>query len=141
MEHEDYVSFEQAKALKELGFDWEVFFQFNYKTKEIEPNEGNSYSEGGPFDTYDVLIDVTKCGSIPAPTLSQAQKWLREVKGIALNIIAHDGGGYHWESIFLPEGPEYEDFIGPDNRLFPTYEQALSAGINEALEFLNEENK
>lgn len=128
MKHEDYVSFEQAKALKELGFDWkcETFYHLD---------NWCGLSHSGMSENHNMF---EKC--ISAPTLSQAQKWLREVKGIALNIIAHDGGQFHWESIFLPEGPEFDDFIGPDNSLFPTYELALSAGIDEALAFLKEQN-
>lgn len=126
---EDYVSFEQAKTLKELGFDWECNHWFH------------------PLELYKVLESVSYCNHnrftrpYSAPTLAQTQKWLREVKGIALNILAHDGGGYHWESIFLPVGPEFGDFIGPDNNLYDTYELALSAGIDKALELLKEESK
>ena len=138
MTHEDFVNFEQAKALKELGFDWKVFFQFNYRTKEIEPNEGNSYSEGGPFDTYDVLEDVTKYGCIPAPTLAQAQKWLREIKGkIIIPCVMHIENIMKYDFYIADEPIDLFDYSDG----FDTYEQALSAGIDKALEFLKSEDK
>lgn len=133
---EDFVSIEQAVKLEELGFNEEVFFHFNSETKEIAPIEGASYSEGGPFDTYDVLEDVTKYGLIPAPTLSQAQKWLRNVKGIDIDV----------QFFFGSEGKLYYIYIGQYSKLHYervgveySYEKALSAGISKALELLKQE--
>lgn len=139
MNNEDYVSFEQAKALKELGFDWGCY-KFYYDNAQLEGYVSDGW-HGDECRNWNDNFNSTIANAVAsAPTLAQAQKWLRDVKGIGLNIIAHDGGLYHWESIFLPEGPEYDDFIGPDNRLFPNYEQALSASIYEALEFLKQHN-
>lgn len=131
MKHEDNVSFEQAKDLKELGFDWECNHWY-HPLEAYKVFESVSHSNHNSFDR-----------PYSAPSLSQAQKWLREVKGIALNIIAHDGGFYQWESIFLPKAPVpvFIDFIDPDNNLYDTYELALSAGIDKALELLKEEGK
>lgn len=125
---EDYVTFEQAKALKELGFNEKVFFYFNYETKEIEPNSGASYSEGGPFDTYDVLRDVTKYGSIPAPTLALTQKWLREVKGIDVHYsYGRKKWTYYW-------GRRWTQAIYEEE--YDTPIEALSAGIDRVIKYL-----
>lgn len=129
---EDYVSFEQAQRLKQLGFDWKV-------------NKGYSHFPGEKikscnFQQEDVNTIYSKwCFS--APSLAQAQKWLRDVKGIALNITAHDGGFYQWEKIYLPKAPEYEGDITPDIKQYATYEKALSAGIDRTLELLTDQTE
>ena len=73
--------------------------------------------------------------------MAQAQKWLREKKGIAINVIAHDGGEYHSERIILPNCMMLETrawYVGTTTPLVDTYEQALSAGIASALELIEE---
>lgn len=82
-----------------------------------------------------------------APTLAQAHKWLREAKGIAINVIAHGrcdcrDGKYHWEEVYLPNckenGLQWADwFIYGKHPLFDTYEQALSDGLSQMLNLIN----
>ena len=70
-----------------------------------------------------------------APTLSQAQKWLREVKEICITplIKIHKGQyKYAWDITLFKE----DRSIWDENEIFDTYEQALSAGIGSALELL-----
>lgn len=69
------------------------------------------------------------CIAIP---LWKAQKWLRETKGIAINVIAHDGGKYEYDIVFLPYAAE-TDNTTDRSPLCRTYEEALSAGIDAAL--------
>ncbi len=71
-----------------------------------------------------------------APTLWQAQKWLRERKGIAVNVIAHDGGKYEYDIVFLPNAVE-TDRIPDRSPWCKSYEEALSEGIESALELIN----
>lgn len=130
MTHEDFVTFEQAKALKEMGFDWEVVKGYSHfpgeKVKTFYAQEEN-------------VNAIYSKWCFAAPSLSQAQKWLCEVKGIAPNIIAHDGGFYHCDDIYLPNA-EYAGYFPSDPTRYSTYEQALSAGIDKALELLKSEN-
>ena len=127
MNKEDFVTYDQAKTLKELGFDWECthgYYMFNDKEPWLNTCGYAKNTIGGDFFYYS------------APTLAQAQKWLREVKGIALNIDAHDGGFYQWEEIYLPNAQEYEGYVHYDVTQYPTYEEALSEGIDRVLELL-----
>ena len=71
------------------------------------------------------------------PRLEQAFKWLREVAGIAINVTAHDGDFYTWEEVYLSNAPESNGLvIITDLIQFPTYEEALSKGISEVLDYL-----
>ncbi|MCR4964824.1 MAG: hypothetical protein K6A41_04130 [Bacteroidales bacterium] len=96
---EDYVSFEIAKLLKEKGFSGE--FHKHYWGYE----HGKEFLTEGSFNPeYDY----------PAPTLQMAMKWLREIKGISIDIITD------WEWARDPitmtkieiEYPEASEFTG-----------------------------
>lgn len=132
MTHEDYVSFEQAQVLKDLGFDWEVM-------------KGYAHFPGEKVKTFNAQEEnvnaIYSKWCFAAPTLAQAQKWLREVKGIALNVIAHDGGYYQWDGIYLPSAPKNVSTILYDKARFSSYEQALSAGIDKAILILKQQDK
>ena len=64
------VSLAQAKKLKELGFDWGTYYYYNIKNK----------LRMGPTNYYN---DDEK----PAPTISLALKWFRDVKGVRIALI------------------------------------------------------
>ena len=67
---EDYVTFEQATKLKELGFDWKTWIYYDEDDNELTESI-SSVDWNGETD------------SISVPTLAQASKWLRE-KGITI---------------------------------------------------------
>lgn len=97
---EDFVTYDQALALKRCGFDW-------------------------PCDHSN-----PDCIAIP---LWLAAKWLREVKGIDIEIrVWLVGNEREYRPYAMP--PKSKDFIAypPEKR----YEQALSAGISAALELI-----
>lgn len=71
-----------------------------------------------------------------APTLWRAQKWLRERIGIAVNVIAHDGGKHEYDIVFLPNAVE-TDRVPDRSPWCKSYEEALSEGIESALELIN----
>ncbi len=129
MNTEDYVAYEQAVMLKECGFDWET--EHYYEFEELTDTEVvfKRTASCNPFN-HNAFAE-----SFSAPSLAQAAKWLREVKGIAINIVAHDGGIYEYEVVFLPNAEEYDDDIdrSPFRR---TYEEALSEGIDAVLRLL-----
>lgn len=135
MAHEDFVSYEQATTLKELGFDWECYSLYNENGK-LSPNlEEWCDIAFLNYNYHDVLLS--------APTLAQAQKWLREVKELDVDITlfrkidARDASAkikryYNCEIAYSEDSEDlHEDF--------ESYEQALSAGIDKALELLKAE--
>ena len=125
---EDFVTFEQAVRLKELGFDW---ITANFYDLE-NPQEG--CITGRIPQDWNVMAFITLAS---APTLAQAQKWLREVKDVILvaNIKFHKGKvKYSWYIVTDNGDRGICDDI--EKSIFDTYEQALSAGINKAIELL-----
>lgn len=123
--HEDFVSVEQAKLLKELGFDWNCFCYFLY-SDELTIGEG--------FKDYNFIVGNDH---ISAPTLYQVQKWLREVKKINVEV----------NSCYNPNSDSFvydcfiqsidDDEIDDSTINHPTYESALSSGIDKTLKFIS----
>lgn len=130
--NEDYVSYEIAVKLKACGFDepCDHYYAYDEESKikhlliSASPSEWDwNYAELPEFVH-------PECS---APHIYRAQKWLREKKGIAINVIAHDGGAYDYDIVFLPNAADCNYPI--DRATFSrTYEEALSEGIKSALE-------
>lgn len=127
----DYASYELAKKLKACGFDEpcdHYYCAFDNETDVRFWSVHPAQSQNG-FTNPDgkVIAD--------APTLAHAQKWLREKKGIAINVMAHDGGAYDYDIVFLPDAIDCDCPV--DRATFSrTYEEALSEGIASVLELI-----
>lgn len=109
------VTSEQAKALKEVGFPLE------YEEIEYEEPWGgfNSYISDKPI----------------LPPLELVAKWLRECKNIhvvANPSIYKDAETYHYAIVQMNKTPRGK--YG-----FKTFEDALSAGIDEVINILKNE--
>lgn len=129
MKNEDYVSFEQAIKLREMGFSDETRCGY-YKMPKGSPQ----------MTKWDICLEASLDYNLEfykAPTLAQVQKWLRESKGIHIEIR-------------YTINPQYEPWIGKiivitdypntiiDTDTCDTYEEALSEAIDKALELLKE---
>ena len=114
---EDYVTFEQAQRLKELGFDWKCFSYYLYS---------NEVSLGETPKEYNYIVGNDH---ISAPTLALVQKWLRETKETEVIVIRLDDNVYSYTI--------YGGIVNvTTERTFDTYEKALSKGIDRTLELL-----
>ncbi|WP_289739400.1 hypothetical protein [Paramuribaculum intestinale] len=151
MNPEDYVSYPLALALKKHGFDEPCHYGYSVKMRlepELSFGDPKMVHSKAPKNYNDNRKGIVKglefCSAVP---LWQAQKWLRDRKGIAINVIAHGchekyrEGKYHWEEIHLPnsneKGPQWVDwFIYGKHPLFDTYEEALSDGMLQMLELI-----
>jgi hypothetical protein len=121
--HEYYVSYEIAKLLKELGFDWECNYHYT---------NSNMLCHG--FCNNDPIFKVI----MSAPTLDVAQRWLREEK--LYNVLVDTGGYKNYEYFIdyhgVKEGPNYPFHEYNHNLICNTYEEALEAGIKKTLELI-----
>ena len=149
MNSEDFVTFEQALKLRELGFDCHnLYNQMYYATQNYcEGNNPFFFDTIGPGDLISSprmkedendgwIEDDDYC--VLAPTLAETQKWLRE-KRIFLYI----------QPLVFKSFCVFEYIIDRMDTIdrieskpqFDTYELALSAGIDKAFELLKEESK
>lgn len=148
METTDYCDYKLSLALKACGFDepCDHYYTNGYANDNPEDISRVVKLNNGSVYNHNKVIGADG-EHISAVPLWQAQKWLREKKGIAINVIAHGchdkyrEGKYHWEEIHLPNsnenGPQWMDwFIYGKHPLFDTYEEALADGLSQMLELI-----
>ena len=140
---EYYVTYYQAVKLKELGVDGNGFKNYIHQGYYKFPN---GYVSPIKHDGDGILVQFRKedAERIPAPRLDQAQKLLRDCRGVDV-LVFNNACGYGWEiskadsqsrgtmiAFFDDNGED-----GPSG-MWWTYEDALSAGIDAALELLTD---
>ena len=108
----DYCDYDTCVALKELGFNGSTDLRYNHSQ---------------------TLGDFL--GGVKAPTLYEAQKWLREEKKIEVNA-SFDKKDDGWIAFI-----QRLDYPGTDvfSTVYNTYESALLVSIKEAIKILKEE--
>lgn len=134
MNKEDYVSLEVAKLLKEKGFDEPC--NWIYDTKEQCFKNSKEVNFNITF-TNSILRDNVYC----APTLYEAQKWLRK-QGDFVVITPRYSNKYQiieYEYRII----QYTDLVVDKNRkgklspvVYESYEECLNEGILEALKLI-----
>jgi hypothetical protein len=82
------VTFEQAKKLEEIGFDWNVERFYSSEYGHLASNEDNLFSDN--FNLHqsclDFLIPNLEGEVISAPSIALALKWFNDVKKITSGI-------------------------------------------------------
>jgi hypothetical protein len=125
---EELVTLETAKLLKDKGFN-------EYCENVIDINNMLRKT------LYRINDDLPKqCFS--RPTQSLAQKWLREIRGVY--VYVEPVIGKRWKLSFCDfnvpaeESDWMENEINKGNgyKVYATYEEALEAGIQEALKLI-----
>lgn len=121
---EKLVSFNTAKLAKEKGFDISTNkYWCNYYIDE-------------PFNKWKLLPTEELSISFmefAAPTQSLLQKWLREVHNIHLVIKPRFKGDLNNPIVDYSYNGEKGD---RNNIFYPTYEEALEVGLQEALKLI-----
>jgi hypothetical protein len=86
--------------------------------------------------------DVMTANFIDAPTLCEAQKWLREEKGIFVYIDVpwktDDGLGWSYFCCNKPMTEEDKEVCFASGGFYDSYEEALLEGIRAAVKILKE---
>ena len=143
---EHFVSYSQAVKLKELGFDGNGLKNYIRQGYYKFPN---GYISPIKHDGDGILVQFRKedAERVSAPRLDQAQKWMREVKKIDV-LVFNNACGYGWEIskadpqsrgtmiVFFDDNGEDEP-----SGMWWTYEKALSAGIDKALDLLTDKKR
>lgn len=129
MDKEDYVSLKVAKLLKEKGFDEYCEAYYHLCCDDATEEECFEKSSDKDFKNSNNKFRV---GS---PTLYEAQKWLRSVKGLHAEVIYMSEDYWLYEILTIPN----HNLIGLSDRKnvkYNSYEEALSAGVFEALNLI-----
>lgn len=158
--HENYVSLETAKLLKQAGFDWECdsFYGLDVRYKGKSINEDEEYElkakgeeskiehvDGGMvYNFYHTNKEGKGFGGYSRPTLAAAQKWLREVKKCHVicdlsSICEPPGYSFYIFHFIFDERGCYEidkSYQCTVYEYYLTYEEALEAGLKKCFELI-----
>lgn len=131
---DELVSRELALSLKEMGFDWECNHYFRIleglglrgaslqtSSQYINWNDDKSKANGDEF--------------VSIPTQSLAHRWFREAHGISIEAW-YSSVDRAWLCDEWVINPIKE--IYPSDATYPTYEEALEAGLKVSTEYLKE---
>ena len=134
---EELVSYDIAVMLKEKGFP--------QSKKKVGKYTNIAYIETGGIQGGGGSMEVGEY--VEAPTLSLAARWLREKHGYYPLIIPTVTSSWTFKKIRVMSEANFKDgalieveqppYEGVDASDYDTYEQALSAGIKEALQYLS----
>ena len=152
LNNKDYCDYETCVALKELGYKVPASAYYMPNNNQLifvsNPCRGGYVIDC--FYSYNSLPkNVMTSNYIDAPTMWEAQKWLREEKDIHIEVYAC-AGGYIYElckaykpnsfsggtTIYTPndiDNPKLND----DGR-YDDFETCLSEGIKETVKILKE---
>jgi len=124
MIEESFVSFDTAKLLKEAGFDVPCSTRYTERSTVWGSYEPENFN--GNDDEYS------------RPTQALAARWLRKVHGIHIfsNYFFEDETWFY-VIVDLKESDEVRA-IHPNIRSYQSSEEALEAGLQEAIKLMKE---
>lgn len=135
--HEQFITLTTAKLLKRAGFDWATNYQYRYDKRKgrYKFERGVSAPDDFNYKGYE------EYNYLSAPTQAEVMRWLRECKGILIEIdvdlLALPKRIYSAWLCNLEKGKLRHIDI-----LFPTYEQAAEKAIQKCLKkILNDEER
>ena len=142
----DYCDYDTCVALKELEFN-EPTLAYYHGFLSSKPLlylviDEDCMPEDG-VNVFDLLSNSNKykdSKNIDAPTLWEAQKWLREEKGIFVYIDVpwktDDGLGWSYFCCNKPMTEEDKEVFFASGGFYDSYEEALLEGIKAAVKIL-----
>ena len=133
----EFIPYEQALALKELGFDEDCFGCYTEK-KEVIVRVGD-YRSFQNNDSEDVIIrdfNSYENGTVSAPLYQQAFRWFREKYKISGEISSDyylEGKDNEWEYNIYQLGKEDDGYVGTIP-IFKTPEDAELACLKKLIQ-------
>ena len=134
----DFVTYEQAKDLKILGFRKKCLYHYN--KDGILFSNSSSNGEGSGIYVEDLECSYNKKDNeyIDAPTIYHTQKWLAKEKKYYINPDPDFSDSWFVDIVNLKNS----DLIHLWNveglpKVYYSYEDALAAGITETIKLLN----
>ena len=144
----EFIPYEQALALKELGFDEPCFGFWNYNDskmyywndEEIQNERTNTWF----LDTEKKFPKISKNGCT-TPTYSQAFRWFREKYGLVIQYIPFELDNEEGQSILHHKHKisEYDSWRGGRRNTIETelcdgYEEAELACLKKLIEIVKD---
>lgn len=131
----DFCDYDTCVALKELGYEIPTSAYYMPNNNQLI-FVSNPFRGGYVIDCFcshnSFPKDVMTSNYIDAPTMWEAQKWLREEKHLHIEVRWYSNLRYEYEV------KEAEGKVIAEGCAFPTYEEALSTAVRMAVESLKE---
>lgn len=136
------VTFEQAKKLKELGFDGETHKEYRTPVVRVFESGKAKYIEREPY-VYDTgrhasfYGDVSYENYISAPTVSDALDWVREDKRVICAVDVDYFDGWYYTG-------KYQDMTKMDFQYTDSFDDhplASSALLDAVLTYLEQKEQ
>jgi hypothetical protein len=124
----EFVTYEQALQLKELGFNEPCLFGYNQddENKLLTAPQLSSYEINSGKNS-----DVTKINKVTAPFKAQVFKWFRDEHNLKFHIRQDNWN--NWCSVWILISNEHERVRG-----YSTYEKAEDACLNKLIEIIKQ---
>ena len=131
----DFVTYNEALALKELGFDEPCFCIYN-REKVLRFNNLNN-----PNDRNKGVKLTSNNGRYPAPTYQQAFRWFREKHGyFSSPMQSTKPSGIEYDWLITKDIDESRIFVKTVG-YFTTYEEAELECVKKLIKIVNEIEK
>ncbi len=116
----EFIPYEQALALKELGFD-EQCFSFYNANGELYESEG-----------YYRYSDNVHKDEVIAPLYQQAFRWFREKYGLyhRIEVLKEDNGDIVFDFVIIEDSDDTEEYY---NEGYLTYKEAELACLKNLI--------
>jgi hypothetical protein len=119
--NKEFIPYEQALELKELGFDEPCYYDYNF---------------GGE------ITNKWAIGLVPAPLYQQAFRWFREKYFLDAEIyLNHELGHKFYHYLILQLVRENIEWKSRNITKFKTYEEAELACLKKLIEIVKNERK
>jgi len=123
--NKEFIPYEQALELKELGFNEPCFCFFNPKYSINDLLFGNI---DGEFDNWNIQTDL-----ISAPLYQQAFRWFRENYEYFIDLFVDDNRQF---GFMITKFIIYDRIDSPIARKYLTYEEAELACLKKLIEIV-----
>jgi hypothetical protein len=121
----EFIPYEQALALKELGFDESCLGHYGIEGLKVSYDRYlNSENKNSLFPHP----SITNNPKISAPLYQQAFRWFRDKHGLFYYVTTHDSTDFEWY-IYDKDQNDWED-----DTVQNTYEEAELACLKKLIE-------
>ena len=156
MTNKDFITYEQASALKELGFDepciyawcnkggWNKYQMVKEPIVQVLRTDGNPFGQYFNGKNWNVEFSPNKNQiQCSAPTYSQAFRFFREKYNILANVYSNASGYlFEWHDSIGGTHRGWSDYEGPnDSGVWDTYEEAETKCLDKLIQIVKDNDK
>jgi hypothetical protein len=158
--NQEFVTYDQALALKELGFGEPCLLSLNwingyntYTEKSNEPKAWISSNVEIKYDFSQFKVDFKDVYhvEIQIPLYQQAFRWFRDKHGLYIHFVPEfymTGINFNWQILWYLPKEKWTEYVVcngtmlfGDNGEYPTQEDAENACLDKLIEIVKNKNE